>query len=356
MFDPFDFNLLNPPRYHDNTAEICDRLNRRIVDLALALGFERDASSTATDKRFGKNGHLSIKPEKALWRDHRAHDGGDALELVRYALGYPPKDREGKNAAFEWAKQWLGIDGSNTTAPASRPGSQPASRRAAEVAAQASVDEALIRARNRYRAQVIYDQAFPCLQSNPCEKYLRRRGIWMAARHTPLRWTKLDHPHTREPGLDALVVPLVQPGTQKVCGVQRIFLRPDGTKYERGKAKLSLGDSGVAMLHAPGQRLVLAEGLESALSASVLYDRPCWCFCSGFPPTVILPDHVRDVIIAADHDTPFDHRGKPKVTSLMKATELARFVLHSGRASTIEMPDQPGLDANDVLLAKKEAA
>lgn len=178
----------------------------------------------------------------------------------------------------------------------------------------------------------------------------------MAARHTPLRWAKLDHPHTREPGLDALVVPLVEPATLKVVGVQRIYLRPDGTKYERGKAKLSLGDGGIAMLHAPGPRLVLAEGMESALSAALLYDWPCWAFCSGFPPTMHLPDIIREVVICADHDTPFDRNGRPKKTSLMKATELARFVLATGRQCSVEMPDVPGTDANDVLLLAQRAA
>lgn len=349
MFDPFDFNLLNPPRYHDNTAEICDRLNHRILDLALALGLEPDRSSTATDKRFGHNGHISIKPASGRWYDHRADDGGDALELIRYCLGHGRGTRGARAAAFAWAKQWLGLDGSTPVAPPPRP---PA-RSAFEI----TLEEETRRFRNRYRAQVIYDQAFPCLMSTPCEQYLRKRNVWMAARHTPLRWARLDHPHTREPGLDALVVPLVEPGTQKVCGVQRIYLNPDGTKYERGKAKLSLGDPGVAMLgRRVEHRLVLAEGVESALSASMLFASPCWAFCSGFPPTLPLPETIREVIIAADHDLPLDRRGKPKKTSLMKAVELARFILATGRACSIEMPDQPGLDANDVLLAKKEAA
>jgi hypothetical protein len=150
-------------------------------------------------------------------------------------------------------------------------------------------------------------------------------------------------------------VPLCAPGTLKVVGVQRIYLNPDGTKYERGKAKLSLGDPGIAMLHAPGRRLVLAEGIESALSASILYDAPAWAFCSGFPPTIILPDSVRAVLIAADHDHPFDKNGKPKVTSLMKARPLAESILDSGRHCRIAMPDRPGLDANDALLAQGAA-
>ncbi len=335
-------NFVAPPRHYDDTTEICDRLNRRILDLALALGLEPDRSSTAADKRFGRNGHLSIAPAKGLWRDHRDDDGGDGLELIRYALGYAKKDRAGRRAAFAWARDWLGLDGS-----AARPAPPPADR--------STIEAEVHRARNRYRAQLIFDQAFSCLMSTPCERYLRRRGIWSAAQQTPLRWTKLDHPETHERDLDVLIVPLCAPGTRKVVGIQRIFLNPDGTKYDRGKAKLSLGDGGVALLHPPGQRLVLAEGVESALSASILYARPAWAFCGGFPSELPLPDPVCDVVIAADHDLPFDRNGRPKKTSLAKATSLARFLLASGRACAIEMPDGPGLDANDVLLARRAA-
>lgn len=166
---------------HDDTRAVCDRLNRRILDLALALGFEPDRSSAAMDRRFGRNAHLSIAPAKSVWHDHRDGVGGDGLALVAHALGYPPKDRAGKRAAFAWARAWLGLEASTPAAPApqqpgSPPASPPASRPAADAAAQAAVDrivaEELQRARNRHRAQLIYDRAFPGLHTTACERYL----------------------------------------------------------------------------------------------------------------------------------------------------------------------------------------
>jgi putative DNA primase/helicase len=89
-----------------------------------------------------------------------------------------------------------------------------------------------------------------------------------------------------------------------VRGIQRIFLTEDGQKYPHGTVKMSLGSiaGGRAELLWPDDKLVLCEGVESALSAWRLLKTPAWAICGGFPPELPLPKRVREVTLLADHD------------------------------------------------------
>lgn len=243
--------------------------------------------------------------------------------------------------------------------PEFRPGSTSAAAAPRPVAVAPSAEDI----RRQRIARQMHDWAFPCLHSTPAQRYLEMRGIWEPALHTPMRYARLMHPQTKEENVPCIIIPRHNTQTGAVEGCQRVFLSEDGSKYPRkpfafpdgstglAEAKLSLGivGNGFAMLHKPTDRIVIAEGMESALSASVLYDRPAWARCGGFPAAMHLPECVRDVLICADNDTPLKN-GNPRVTSRQRAERLAAHIGKSGRRCEIVMPEQEGWDANDLLL------
>lgn len=158
----------------------------------------------------------------------------------------------------------------------------------------------------------------------PAGRYLIGRGIPPPWPET-LAYGRLDHSETRERDVPALIVARHCPVVHLVRGIQRIFLTEDGAKYQRGTVKMSLGsiEGGRAELLWPDDRLVLCEGVESALSAWRLLRTPAWAMCGGFPSELPLPQRVREVTIVADYDT--------KGTSERHAKVLAQSIRATGR-------------------------
>jgi hypothetical protein len=219
------------------------------------------------------------------------------------------------------------------------------------------------------------DLGFPCLHSTPAEAYLRSRGIWEAANASTLLYGRFDHQQTHEPLTPCIVIPRHDPATSSLEGCQRVFLTEDGRKFPRkpfanpdgseglAEAKLSLGThpNAWAMLHRALDQLVICEGMENALAASILYDRPAWARCGPFPSEEVFrehvrfPEHIRDILIVADNDAPIKN-GCPRVTSEMKAIKFAEFIRSTGRRSEVVVPGTVGTDINDLLMAATQGA
>jgi hypothetical protein len=279
--------------------------------------------------------------------------------------------------------------------PAFRPGGDRPAPKPRPAPVAPSADEL----RRLEHARQIWAFAQPFLAGTPAEIYLASRKIWGAIDHgtdTALRFARLQHPQTREPNIPCLIVPRHDVRTGSVVATQRIFLTSDGQKYPRkpfvtpdgfsgfADAKISLGVAPDAwsILHSQQRRawetverfdeqareffrdevehiettdqLVICEGVENALSASILYERPAWARCGPFPSPEVFqhlrfPEHIRDVLIVADNDAPIKN-GRPRVTSEAKALKLAEFIRSMGRRSEVVVPAVVGQDINDVLL------
>jgi phage/plasmid primase-like uncharacterized protein len=134
-----------------------------------------------------------------------------------------------------------------------------------------------------------------------------------------------------------------------IRAVHRTWLRPDGTgKAPIEPAKKSLGriDGGAVRLYPATDALILAEGIETALAASLLLGPPAWASLSaGGLEAVRLPAAIRHVVIAADNDV--------NGVGQRAAETLARRLVADGRRVRIATPDEPGSDFNDVLLARE---
>ena len=177
-------------------------------------------------------------------------------------------------------------------------------------------------------------------------RYLAERGIPSLPVDAPLRLlSDAKHPEGRRwPAMIALL----HGAYDRPVAVHRTFLQPDG----RGKAeiepqRMTLGPvHGAAVrLYQAAPRLVIGEGIETALSAAILLDAPAWAAVSAgnLANGMILPACVREVIIAADND--------PAGREAARAG--ARRWRAEGRKVRIAVPDRPGLDFNDLLRARR---
>lgn len=148
-------------------------------------------------------------------------------------------------------------------------------------------------------------------------------------------------------------------GQQRYCSLHRTFLRPDG----KGKAEMasprkmmpgSIPDGACVMLSDwPGYGPIgIAEGIETALAASAIFQMPVWAainatMMSKWAP----PAGAEEVVIFADNDANF--------TGLKAAATLANKLRLSPETSQIEVniqhPVITGSDWNDRLLRKMEA-
>ena len=148
-------------------------------------------------------------------------------------------------------------------------------------------------------------------------------------------------------------------------GVQRIYLDREGAprkaNVEPVRASLgSLAGGAVRLVEPePGRPLLVGEGIESTAAAMLLFDLPGWAALgtSGLR-SIELPEHVRDVVIAADRDA--------NGAGGLAAVDLFERLESEGRRVRIELPlygTRPARisrsfvgDWNDVLLLAREAS
>ena len=144
-----------------------------------------------------------------------------------------------------------------------------------------------------------------------------------------------------------MVAPIVDVDGEQTA-VHKTFLRPDGA----GKADLPKAEQretggllkGGAVRLAPPRdgKIVIAEGLESALAAMQMFELPGWAaIYAGGIATLELPAEVRTVLIAADHDA----------NGVGQRAALAAYQRWTGQRHTarILLPPTAGQDFNDVL-------
>jgi hypothetical protein len=143
------------------------------------------------------------------------------------------------------------------------------------------------------------------------------------------------------------MVALVEHVERGPVAVHCTYLRPDGRgKAEIEKEKAIFGPAAGGAVHfdtpRDGQRLAVAEGIETALSVAVACLIPAWAALSApGMKNLILPRDATHVVICADHDA--------SGTGERAAHEAAARWLADGRRVRIAMPPEPGADFNNVL-------
>jgi putative DNA primase/helicase len=164
--------------------------------------------------------------------------------------------------------------------------------------------EARDRARRIAAALRIWNSAHPT-HGTLAEAYLRARGIEIASPATLRFAPALRHPTG---GIFPAMVARVDDLDGRLIGVHRTFLAGDGSrKAPLNPPKVSLGPcrGSAVRLGLAAERLVVAEGIETALAVQQACDTPTWAALgtSGLA-ALLLPDDVREVTICADGDDP----------------------------------------------------
>lgn len=153
-------------------------------------------------------------------------------------------------------------------------------------------------------------------------------------------------------GVRPAMVAIVTDFEGKPVTLHRTFLKPDGSAKAdmQSPRKLMPGDlpdgSAVRLSDFTAGTIGIAEGIETAMSASAIYSIPVWAAINaGGLAKWIPPEGADDVAIFGDND--------PKFAGQAAAYTLARRLAAKGMRVTVHIPDVPGADWADVYMTGK---
>lgn len=174
------------------------------------------------------------------------------------------------------------------------------------------------------------------------ETYLRSRGIQGTISPT-LRF----HPrlfHTSRTYHPAMVGAVTLWPAKTISGVHRTYLSADGTDkatLSSNKMMLGLIKGGAVRLSPIGTKLILAEGIETALSCFTATNIPTWsCLSTSGMMDVVVPplEITQEIIVCADGDSAGQNAADKLAERLHRAGYGVRIV-----------PSPQGQDFNDIL-------
>jgi putative DNA primase/helicase len=287
------------------------------------LGEPNRRLSTKRQLRWGNRGSfvLSVQGVKAgLWFDHENGCGGDIIGFLKHQLGCSIGD------AIAYALRYLGS-------------SFGVSKRVALPVYREEADDA-IRIRS---ALQIWDGVLP-LRGSLAERYLARRGIRVPDEALNALGFHPACPFrgTTAPALVALIQDIT---TGEPVGVHRRQLTLDAAA---AGPPMSLGpksDGVIRLSPATSTELAIREGVETCLAGMMLGSGPTWSVldASGVSNFPVL-EHVQRLTILVDHDE--------SGTGQRAAAACRDRWLAAGKRVQLAMPDTPGQDFNDLLLAE----
>lgn len=214
-----------------------------------------------------------------------------------------------------------------------------------------------------------WEEAFPLADGDPVTGYLKLRGLPLPAilpaalRYEPALpyWVQLSDERHCLICTAAMLAAITTPDGQ-LKGIHQTYLQHDGAggwcklaakhpetgealPAKKMRARFSGSLNGAAVhLAAPDEqgRLIVAEGIESALAASALFGLPAAAALSAHGMAVFeWPPETRELFIAADNDG--------NGTGIQAAEKLARRALLEGIKANIWQPEQTDTDALDEL-------
>ncbi|MDA0781242.1 MAG: toprim domain-containing protein [Rickettsiales bacterium] len=173
--------------------------------------------------------------------------------------------------------------------------------------------------------------------------YLKSRGITGAIPPTIKEHSSLYHKpsNSKHPAMVAAVT--IWPN-KTILGLHRTYIKPDGSgkaNIEPNKMMLGSVKGGAVRLSKPSSKLILAEGIETALSVAMSTGLSTWATLStsGMLNVEVPPLEItQKIIIAADNDK----------AGIGAANKLADRLLSAGYRVQIAMPPE-GMDFNDLL-------
>jgi conjugative relaxase-like TrwC/TraI family protein len=301
-----------------NQETLNEKLERDILGYASQwLGAPNQVSSS--EARWGRKGSFSLKIQGAqagCWSNWETGEKGKGLISLYMGL----QGCSFKEALQELAKlTGLQSEKSSIKRSSSTKTPQPLSQKATK-----DIDETKGRIKEALKR---YYRALP-IEGTLAEKYLREfRGI-RGELPSDFRFLKGDKHLNTKKSVPALVAPY-RDKDNNIVGIVRIYLNPDGSKYEatfkdakgeivKASSKVNLGVSSqgsVKVQNGVSDRILwIAEGIETALS--VAKARPHHLVVAilsvGQVPNVPIPSATEQVVICADND-PATSKSKPTI-------------------------------------------
>lgn len=180
----------------------------------------------------------------------------------------------------------------------------------------------------------VWDAAVLIEVGSAVDTYLRtKRGIGLNKFPAALRF-----------GQGAMLAKVVSMDDRAV-NIQRTFLTGGAARIERRLMPGPVPGGSAVRLAPGGPTLGIAEGIETALSAHLLFGVPVWAVLSaGNMEKFCPPKGVKNLIVFADNDKNF--------VGQRAAYFCANRAASAGVSVKIETPDKVGLDWNDVLIKR----
>ena len=202
----------------------------------------------------------------------------------------------------------------------------------------------------RQALRAVWTQTQPVAPGDLVHTYLAGRGIDEQIYPKSLRFGPALK--DGEGGVRPCMVALVGLPGEKPVSMHRTFLKPDGSDKAEMAAprKMMPGElpDGVCVQlsdwHGHGP-IGIAEGIETAMSASALFDVPVWAALNATMLAKWLPpEGCEDVAIFADNDPLFGGQAA--------AYRLAHRLAVKGTPVTVHLPPTAGDDWNDIWLKR----
>lgn len=215
-------------------------------------------------------------------------------------------------------------------------------------------------ASNRVKLLALWDHAAPMTKHDPAGQYLMNRGLTVPDTGVLRFHTGLDYWHDGQciGQFPAMLAAVTSP-TGEIVTVHRTFLTPDGRKAPVPTVKKLCSPAGVMggasiKIGTPATRsdgrlgIGIAEGIETALAAAILFGVPVWAGVSAhglasFTP----PPSARNVYVFGDNDV--------SQTGQRAAAQLADRLTRQGFTVRIHTPPAIG-DWHDELILKGATA
>jgi len=202
----------------------------------------------------------------------------------------------------------------------------------------------------RTALRAVWSETRPVQTGDLVDRYLTTRGVSEHVYPSSLRFG----PALRDGqgGIRPCMVALVGVHGERLVSIHRTFLKADGS----GKAEMAtprkmmpgeLPDGACVQLsgwtgHGP---IGIAEGIETAMSASALFNIPVWAALnSTMLAKWVPPVGAEELAIFADNDPMFGGQAA--------AYRLAHRLAVKGKSVTLHMPPNSGDDWNDVWLRR----
>ena len=183
----------------------------------------------------------------------------------------------------------------------------------------------------------LWKESLPVTQGDPVWRYLESRCGDPSAVLADLRY----HPGLKHPmgGIHPAMLALFRPNEGKATGLHRTYLTTDGQKAAVNPVRMTLGECASIRLGPVMERMGIAEGIETAISAGKIFGCPVWSAVSASGlKSWIPPEGVRSVVVCGDADE--------SLTGQDAAFSLGRRLVRLGFEVEVQIPPEIGTDWN----------